>query len=118
MVAPAGLEPASPIQASDFKSDVYANSTTGPKSARVGAQNLSFGLVFYILSNPAVFAFVEKNFPFKVQKDMQLVFHTVLFMLFMYFGTKFFFDPVLGRVMEGYRNKAKKPVRKVAPKRR
>ena len=76
------------------------------------------GLVFYILSNPAVFAFVEKNFPFKVQKDMQLVFHTVLFMLFMYFGTKFFFDPVLGRVMEGYRNKARKPVRKVAPKRR
>ena len=76
------------------------------------------GLVFYILSNPAVFAFVEKNFPFKVQKDMQLVFHTVLFMLFMYFGTKFFFDPVLGRVMEGYRNKAKKPVRKVAPQRR
>ena len=76
------------------------------------------GLVFYILSNPAVFAFVEKNFPFKIQKDMQLVFHTVLFMLFMYFGTKFFFDPVLGRVMEGYRNKAKKPVRKVAPKRR
>lgn len=76
------------------------------------------GLVFYILSNPAVFAFVEKNFPFKIQKDMQLVFHTVLFMLFMYLGTKFFFDPVLGRVMEGYRNKAKKPVRKVAPKRR
>ena len=76
------------------------------------------GLVFYILSNPAVFAFVEKNFPFKIQKDMQLVFHTVLFMLFMYFGTKFFFDPVLGRVMEGYRNKARKPVRKVAPKRR
>ena len=76
------------------------------------------GLVFYVLSNPAVFAFVEKNFPFKIQKDMQLVFHTVLFMLFMYFGTKFFFDPVLGRVMEGYRNKAKKPVRKVAPKRR
>ncbi len=76
------------------------------------------GLVFYILSNPAVFAFVEKNFPFKIQKDMQLVFHTVLFMLFMYLGTKFFFDPVLGRVMEGYRNKAKKPVRKVAPKRK
>ena len=75
------------------------------------------GLVFYILSNPAVFAFVEKNFPFKVQKDMQLVFHTVLFMLFMYLGTKFFFDPVLGRVMEGYRNKAKarKPIRKVLP---
>lgn len=76
------------------------------------------GLVFYILSNPAVFAFVEKNFPFKIQKDMQLVFHTVLFMLFMYLGTKFFFDPVLGRVMEGYRNKAKKPVRRVAPKRK
>ena len=76
------------------------------------------GLVFYILSNPAVFAFVEKNFPFNIQKDMQLVFHTVLFMLFMYLGTKFFFDPVLGRVMEGYRNKAKKPVRRVAPKRK
>tara|TARA_B100000927_G_scaffold90465_1_gene73171 strand:+ start:608 stop:919 length:312 start_codon:yes stop_codon:yes gene_type:complete len=76
------------------------------------------GLVFYILSNPAVFAFVEKNFPFKIQKDMQLVFHTVLFMLFMYLGTKFFFDPVLGRVMEGYRNKANRAVRKVAPKRK
>ena len=76
------------------------------------------GLVFYVLSNPAVFTFVEKNFPFKIQKDMQLVFHTVIFMLFMYFGTKFFFDPVLGRVMEGYRNKAKNSVRKVAPKRR
>ena len=76
------------------------------------------GLVFYILSNPAVFAFVEKNFPFKIQKDMQLVFHTVLFMLFMYLGTKFFFDPILGRVMEGYKNKATKPVRKVAPKRK
>lgn len=76
------------------------------------------GLVFYVLSNPAVFSLVEKNFPIKIQKDMQLVFHTVLFMLFMYLGTKFFFDPVLGKVMEGYRNKARKPVRKAAPKRK
>jgi len=78
------------------------------------------GLVFYILSNPTVFTFVEKNFPFKIQKDMQLVFHTVLFMLFMYLGTKFFFDPVFGRVMEGYKNKVRKqqPARKVAPRRK
>ena len=77
------------------------------------------GLVFYVLSNPAVFSFVEKNFPFKVQRDMQLVFHTVLFMLFMYFGTKFFFDPVLGRVIEGNANKAKqqRQQKRVAPKR-
>ena len=63
------------------------------------------GLVFYVLSNPMVFSLVEKNFPFKVQKDMQLVFHTVLFMLFMYGGTKFFFDPVIGRMVEGMRSK-------------
>ena len=77
------------------------------------------GLVFYVLSNPAVFSFVEKNFPFKVQRDMQLVFHTVLFMLFMYFGTKFFFDPVLGRVIEGNTNKGKqqRQQKRVAPKR-
>lgn len=74
------------------------------------------GLVFYILSNPSVFSFVEKNLPFKIQRDMQLVFHTVLFMLFMYFGTKFFFDPVLGRVIEGNTNKGKQQKR-VAPKR-
>jgi len=52
-----------------------------------------------------VFSLVEKNFPFKVQKDMQLVFHTVLFMLFMYGGTKFFFDPVIGKMVEGMRSK-------------
>ena len=72
------------------------------------------GLVFYILSNPMVFSFVEKNFPFKVQKDMQLVFHTVLFMLFMYGGTKFFFDPVIGKMVEGMRSK---PAPKRAQKR-
>ena len=71
------------------------------------------GLVFYVLSNPAVFSFVEKNFPFKIQKDMQLVFHTVLFMLFMYFGTKFFFDPVIGKMVEGM--KAKRVPAKRAP---
>ena len=70
------------------------------------------GLVFYVLSNPAVFSFVEKNFPFKVQKDMQLVFHTVLFMLFMYFGTKFFFDPVIGMV-EGMNAKKRVPAKRV-----
>ena len=72
------------------------------------------GLVFYVLSNPMVFSFVEKNFPFKVQKDMQLVFHTVLFMLFMYGGTKFFFDPVIGKMVEGMRSK---PAPKRAQKR-
>ena len=73
------------------------------------------GLVFYVLSNPMVFSFVEKNFPFKVQKDMQLVFHTVLFMLFMYGGTKFFFDPVIGKMVEGMRSK---PAPKRAQKRK
>ena len=75
------------------------------------------GLVFYVLSNPVVFSFVEKNFPFKVQKDMQLVFHTVLFMLFMYMGTKYFFDPVIGRMVEGMKAK-KGPARKPQPKRK
>ena len=75
------------------------------------------GLVFYVLSNPVVFSFVEKNFPFKVQKDMQLVFHTVLFMLFMYMGTKYFFDPVIGRMVECMKAK-KGPVRKPQDKRK
>ena len=77
------------------------------------------GLVFYVLSNPAVFTFVEKNFPFKIQKDMQLVFHTVLFMLFMYGGTKFFFDPVIGKMVEGMTApKRRAPARKASPPKR
>ena len=43
------------------------------------------GLVFYVLSNPAVFAFVEKNFPFSVQERYAVSLpHSSLYALYVF----------------------------------
>ena len=71
------------------------------------------GLVFYLLSNPMVFDFVEKTVKsvsgVTLGKSGLLVLHSVVFTLVMYFGSRFVLDPLLtnlfaGLQREGYGN--------------
>ena len=71
------------------------------------------GLVFYLLSNPMVFDFVEKTIKsvsgVTFGKSGLLVLHSVVFSLVMYFGSRFVLDPLVkslfaGLQHEGYEN--------------
>ena len=53
------------------------------------------GVLFYIVANPAIFKFMESLLPKRVTQLNQLLIHSVLFAVLMYFGTSMFFDPLL-----------------------
>lgn len=63
------------------------------------------GLVFYLLSNPMVFDFVEKTVKsvsgVNLGKSGLLVLHSVVFTLVMYFGSRFVLDPLLKNLFAG-----------------
>ena len=58
------------------------------------------GLVFYLLSNKEVFAFVERTLPFKVPSGSLPILHAVVAGFAMYFGTRFVLDPLVKRVTD------------------
>ena len=71
------------------------------------------GLVFYLLSNPMVFDFVEKTIKsvsgVTFGKSGLLVLHSVVFTVVMYFGSRFVLDPLVKSLFaalhqEGYEN--------------
>ena len=83
--------------------------------------SLFAGILFYVLANGVLLDKVQKLIlsviKVKVSKDVTLVLHAVLFMVIMFFTTKYLFDPVFKalRLTEGMANKrpaGKKPVAK------
>ena len=71
------------------------------------------GLVFYLLSNPMVFDFVDKTVKsvagVSLGKNGLLIVHSLVFAAVMYFGSRFVLDPLLkslfsGLQHEGYEN--------------
>ena len=71
------------------------------------------GLVFYLLSNPMVFDFVDKTVKsvagVSLGKNGLLIVHSLVFALVMYFGSRFVLDPLLKNLFvglqgEGYEN--------------
>lgn len=95
------------------------------------------GLMFYLLSMTDLIKVVDKNLSallrIKLGTEGTRALHAVVFAVFMYYGTRFIFDPLLkrmGGVMEGMNNKrpakraaakrpmAKRPVAKRQPKRK
>ena len=71
------------------------------------------GLVFYLLSNPMVFNFVEKTIKsvggVSLGKNSLLIVHSLVFTAVMYFSSRFVLDPLLknlfaGLQAEGYEN--------------
>ena len=72
------------------------------------------GLVFYLLSNPMVFDFVDKTVKSTIGvtlgKNGQQILHSAVFVVFMYFGSRFVLDPLLRSLFagmqgaEGYEN--------------
>ena len=62
-------------------------------------------IVFFVLSSYPLIAFVEKHvwnvFGVKLGKEGILALHSVIFGLFMYVGTRFILDPMVGKVVEG-----------------
>ena len=71
------------------------------------------GLVFYLLSNPMIFDFVDKTVKSVVGvslgKNGILILHSLVFALVMYFGSRFVLDPLLKSLFssfqhEGYEN--------------
>tara|TARA_B100001094_G_scaffold182961_1_gene177374 strand:+ start:102 stop:470 length:369 start_codon:yes stop_codon:yes gene_type:complete len=65
-------------------------------------------IVFFVLSSYPLIAFVEKHvwnvFGVKLGKEGTLALHSVIFGLFMYVGTRFILDPMVGKVVEGLKN--------------
>ena len=55
-------------------------------------------VMFYVVANPAVFKFMEKFLPSKITHMNQLVVHSVLFVVLVYFGTTIFLDPILSQL--------------------
>ena len=72
---------------------------------RVVQVSVYAAIVFFVLSSYPLIAFVEKHvwnvFGVKLGKEGTLALHSVIFGLFMYVGTRFILDPMLGRVVEG-----------------
>ena len=60
------------------------------------------GIVFFILSSYDLIDVVEKflsqNLDIKVGKDGARALHAVIFMLFMYIGSRFILDPLVNRI--------------------
>ena len=80
------------------------------------------GLMFYLLSMTDLIKMVDKNLSsllrIKLGTEGTRALHAVVFAVFMYYGTRFIFDPLLkrmGGVMEGMNNK--RPAKRVAAKR-
>ena len=71
----------------DFVSGKFAN--------RMVQLSVYAGVLFYVVANPAVFKFMESLLPGRVTAMNQLLLHSVLFSVLMYFGTTMLFDPVL-----------------------
>ena len=63
------------------------------------------GLVFYLLSNPMVFDFVDKTFKSTIGvtlgKNGLQILHSAVFVVFMYFGSRFVLDPLLRSLFAG-----------------
>ena len=76
---------------------------------RVVQVSVYSAIVFFVLSSYPLIAFVEKHvwdiFGVKLGKEGTLALHSVIFGLFMYVGTRFILDPMLGKVVEGITNK-------------
>jgi len=79
------------------------------------------GLLFYLLSMTDLIKVVDKNLSsllrIKLGTEGTRALHAIVFAVFMYYGTRFIFDPLLKRmgvVMEGMNNKrpAKRPAAK------
>ena len=80
------------------------------------------GLMFYLLSMTDLIKMVDKNLSsllrIKLGTEGTRALHAVVFAVFMYYGTRLIFDPLLkrmGSVMEGMNNK--RPAKRVATKR-
>lgn len=80
------------------------------------------GLMFYLLSMTDLIKMVDKNLSsllrIKLGTEGTRALHAVVFAVFMYYGTRFIFDPLLkrmGGVMEGMNNK--RPAKRAAAKR-
>ena len=56
------------------------------------------GVMFYVVANPAVFKFMERFLPSKITHLNQLVVHSVLFVVLVYFGTTIFLDPIMSQL--------------------
>ena len=56
------------------------------------------GVMFYVVANPAVFKLMERFLPSKITHMNQLVVHSVLFVVLVYFGTTIFLDPILSQL--------------------
>ena len=85
------------------------------------------GLLFYLLSMTDLIKVVDKNLSsllrIKLGTEGTRALHAVVFAVFMYYGTRFIFDPLLKRmgiVMEGMKNKLKnkRPAAKRPPAKR
>ena len=72
---------------------------------RVVQVSVYASIVFFVLSSYPLIAFVEKHvwnvFGVKLGKEGTLALHSVIFGLFMYVGTRFILDPMVGKVVEG-----------------
>ena len=77
---------------------------------RVVQVSVYAAIVFFVLSSYPLIAFVEKHvwnvFGVKLGKEGTLALHSVIFGLFMYVGTRYILDPLMGRVVEGITNPA------------
>jgi hypothetical protein len=56
------------------------------------------GVMFYVVANPAVFKFMMRFLPSKITHLNQLVLHSVLFAVLVYFGTTLFLDPIMSQM--------------------
>ena len=72
---------------------------------RVVQVSVYAAIVFFVLSSYPLIGFVEKHvwnvFGVKLGKEGTLALHSVIFGLFMYVGTRYILDPLMGRVVEG-----------------
>ena len=66
------------------------------------------GIVFWVLSNKAIFKFVESNIPMKFGATGVQILHAVVFAAVMYFGTRFLLDPIVKKIGAAGGSAAKK----------
>ena len=79
---------------------------------RVVQVSVYAAVVFFLLSNYSLIQVVEKSVKsvsgLKLGNEGTLVLHSVIFGLFMYVGTRFILDPMVGKVVEGQTDKMDK----------
>ena len=80
---------------------------------RVVQVSVYAAIVFFLLSNYSLIDVVEKNIKsmvgVKLGKEGTLALHAVIFGLFMYIGSRFILDPMLGRIVEGVESEDVEP---------